>query len=178
MAPIRDRSSRPGPPAGGRTFRCASCDFPITLLEADEAPACPRCGAKRFERASMFSDETMVLPAPGFEARPFWLDDVRATLAGKGPHVAWESDDEIEVVQVADGMTNIGRSFQAQVQLADPTVSRRHAVIHRSGEEAILLDDHSLNGVFVGGQRVDWRPLQDGDEIEIGSFRLQFIDAR
>jgi hypothetical protein len=146
MAPIR--SSRPAPPAGGRTFRCASCDFPITLLEADEAPACPRCGGKR------------------------------ATLAGKGPHVAWESDDEIEVVRVADGMTNIGRSFQAQVQLADPTVSRRHAVIHRNGEETILLDDHSLNGVFVGGERVDWRPLEDGDEIEIGSFRLQFIDAR
>jgi FHA domain len=177
MAPIRDRSPRPGPPAGGRTFRCAGCDFPITLLEGDDTPACPRCGGARFERASIFSGETMTLPAPAVEDRPAWLDEVRETLVSQGPHVAWDAGDEIKAVRVGDGLTPIGRSFQARVLLPDPTVSRRHAVIHRSEDTIILLDDHSLNGVFVGGERVDWRPLEDGDEIEIGSFRLQFIDA-
>jgi DNA-directed RNA polymerase subunit RPC12/RpoP len=177
MAPLRDRPPRPGPPAGGRTFRCTRCEFPITLLEGDETPECPRCGSNRFARASMFSDETMSLPAPALEGRPLWLDDVRSSLVAQGPHVAWDSGDEIEVVSIAEGMTHIGRSFQAQVQLGDPTVSRRHAVIHRSAETTFLLDDHSLNGVFVGGEQVDWRPLDDGDEIEIGSFCLQYIDA-
>src|SRR5436190_3205725 len=129
MASIQDRSSRPGPPAGGRTFRCAGCDFPITLLEGDEAPACPRCGTKRFERASMFSGQTMSLPAPSLEDRPDWLDEVRATLTAQGPHVAWDTGDQIKVVQIAEGLTHIGRSFQAPVLLPDPTVSRRHAVI-------------------------------------------------
>lgn len=120
----------------------------------------------------------MSLPAPALEDRPDWLDEVRATVTMQGPHVAWDTGDEIKVVQIAEGLTQIGRSFQAQVLLPDPTVSRRHAVIHRSDDASILLDDHSLNGVFVGGEPVDWRPLEDGDEIEIGSFRLQFIDAR
>jgi len=38
-----------------------------------------------------------------------------------------------------------------------------------------LLDDRSLNGVFVNGERVEWTTLQDGDEIEIGRYRLNFI---
>jgi hypothetical protein len=148
------------------------------LLESDEAPPCPRCGSRRFERASLFSSETMSLPAPALEDRPDWLDEVRASVTMQGPHVAWDTGDEIKVVQIAEGLTQIGRSFQAQVLLPDPTVSRRHAVIHCNDDASILLDDHSLNGVFVGGEPVDWRPLEDGDEIEIGSFRLQFIDAR
>jgi len=120
----------------------------------------------------------MVLPAPALENRPPWLDEVRATLGSEGPHVAWDTGEEIRTVPVAEGMTHIGRSFQAEIMLPDPTVSRRHAVIHRSHDASILVDDRSLNGVFVGGERVDWRPLEDWDEIEIGSFRLQFIDLR
>jgi pSer/pThr/pTyr-binding forkhead associated (FHA) protein len=40
-----------------------------------------------------------------------------------------------------------------------------------------VLDDRSLNGVFVNGERVEWRVLQDGDEIVVGRYRLQFLEA-
>jgi pSer/pThr/pTyr-binding forkhead associated (FHA) protein len=39
------------------------------------------------------------------------------------------------------------------------------------------LDDRSLNGVFVNGERVEWRVLRDGDEIVVGRYRLHFLDA-
>jgi pSer/pThr/pTyr-binding forkhead associated (FHA) protein len=40
-----------------------------------------------------------------------------------------------------------------------------------------VLDDRSLNGVFVNGDRVEWRELHDGDEILVGRYRLTFMEA-
>jgi pSer/pThr/pTyr-binding forkhead associated (FHA) protein len=40
-----------------------------------------------------------------------------------------------------------------------------------------VLDDRSLNGVFVNGERVEWRVLSDGDEIVVGRYRLHFLEA-
>ena len=71
--------------------------------------------------------------------------------------------------------TRIGRSLTGDVRLDDPTVSRRHALLGRQPDGVRLLDDRSLNGVFVNGERVEWTILQDGDEIEIGRYRLNFI---
>ena len=51
-------------------------------------------------------------------------------------------------------------------------MSRRHALVHREGRAVRVLDDRSLNGVWVNGERVDWRELEDGDELTIGRFRL------
>ncbi len=43
--------------------------------------------------------------------------------------------------------------------------------------ELRALDDRSLNGLFVNGERVDWAPLADGDELEIGRYRLYLLEA-
>ncbi len=71
----------------------------------------------------------------------------------------------------------MGRSLAADVRFDDPTVSRRHALIVRQPDGVRVLDDRSLNGVFVNGERVEWRELQDGDEIVVGRYRLAFLDA-
>lgn len=130
---------------------------------------------KRFDRGSIFSDDTVGLPAADPPEAPGWLAEVRSGLAGNGPHLAWDTGDEIRIAAVPEGFTHIGRSLQADIRLSDPTVSRRHAVIHRSGADSVVLDDHSLNGVFVGGERVEWHPLSDGDEIQIGGLCIHFI---
>ena len=39
-----------------------------------------------------------------------------------------------------------------------------------------VMDDRSLNGVFVNGQRVEWQVLHDGDEIVVGRYRLHFLE--
>ena len=43
--------------------------------------------------------------------------------------------------------------------------------------ELRALDDRSLNGLFVNGEHVDWAPLADGDELEIGRYRLYVLEA-
>ena len=57
-------------------------------------------------------------------------------------------------------------------------MSRRHALIVRQHDGVRVLDDRSLNGVFVNGERVEWRALADGDEIVVGRYRLLFADVR
>ncbi len=74
--------------------------------------------------------------------------------------------------------TRIGRSLAADVRFDDPTVSRRHALIVRQPDGVRLLDDRSLNGVYVNGARVDGRVLEDGDEIIVGRYRLTFLERQ
>jgi pSer/pThr/pTyr-binding forkhead associated (FHA) protein len=47
--------------------------------------------------------------------------------------------------------------------------------VHCEEGAARVLDDRSLNGVFLNGDRIDWHELRDGDEIAIGAFRLFYI---
>lgn len=71
------------------------------------------------------------------------------------------------------GWTRIGRSDAADLQLDDPSVSRRHAlVVAEPGKELRVLDDRSLNGVFVNGHAVEWCALRDSDELAIGRYKL------
>ena len=69
-------------------------------------------------------------------------------------------------------------SLAADLRFDDPTVSRRHALIVRQPDGVRLLDDRSLNGVFVNGARVEGKVLRDGDEIIVGRYRLGFLSVR
>jgi predicted nucleic acid-binding Zn-ribbon protein len=158
---------------------CVECGYSISLSVTDELPTCPACGGSSFRRASMFESPTVdadaISPAP---ALPAWLDGVRASLKPGDQHVAYEEDGEPVVMALQDGWTRIGRSGSADIQLDDATVSRRHALIIRTpGDELRALDDRSLNGLFVNGERVEWAPLVDGDELEIGRFRLYVLQS-
>ena len=59
--------------------------------------------------------------------------------------------------------------------LEDRSVSRRHAVITCRGGEVMLLDDRSLNGVHVNGERVAQARLRDGDAIAVGDVQMRFL---
>ena len=71
----------------------------------------------------------------------------------------------------------VGRSLAADVRFDDPTVSRRHALIVRQPDGVRVLDDRSLNGVFVNGARIEGQTLKDGDEILVGRYRLSFLSV-
>jgi predicted RNA-binding Zn-ribbon protein involved in translation (DUF1610 family) len=156
---------------------CVSCGYSISLSAGDELPSCPACGGSRFRRASMFESSTVAADAVSAAASPpAWLDDVRAELEAPGHYVAYEDGGEPVVVELQDGWTRIGRSGSADVCLDDATVSRRHALIVRTPEDELrALDDRSLNGLFVNGEQVEWAPLTDGDELEIGRYRLYVL---
>ena len=81
------------------------------------------------------------------------------------------------VVALSREWTRIGRSMAADLRFDDATVSRRHALVVNQAEGVRVLDDRSLNGVYVNGQRVEWSPLADGDEVAIGRHTLYFMDT-
>lgn len=72
-------------------------------------------------------------------------------------------------------VTTVGRHPEADIFFDDVTVSRRHAEIIRSASVFELVDQRSLNGSYVNGERVDRGTLTDGAELRIGKFRLNFF---
>jgi hypothetical protein len=104
-----------------------------------------------------------------------WLDDARERLEEPGEYLAYEDGDELKTVALTREWTRIGRSLAADVRFDDPTVSRRHALVVRQADGVRVLDDRSLNGVFVNGSRIEWKVLEDGDEILVGRYRLRFL---
>lgn len=71
--------------------------------------------------------------------------------------------------------TRIGRHPDAHVFLDDVTVSRRHALVTLVEGSVVLTDQASLNGTYVGGERVDSRVLAHGDELQVGRFRFVLL---
>ncbi len=162
--------------AGAGSFRCEACDFAVALQQRDEVPSCPSCGSARFRRSPLFADATAVSPPPRTELEaPQWVEEARAALVRAGDYLALEDDERVRVMPLGHGWTRIGRSLSAQLRLDDPTVSRRHALVHVDEEEAKLLDDRSLNGVFLNGEPVELAELRDGDTISVGRFAVHFI---
>ena len=92
-----------------------------------------------------------------------------------GDYLAYDDGERVRVVALQEGWTRVGRSLAAHVRFDDPTVSRRHALLHCQEDSVRILDDRSLNGVFVNGARVDMRELRDRDQIAIGRFSMHFI---
>jgi pSer/pThr/pTyr-binding forkhead associated (FHA) protein len=72
--------------------------------------------------------------------------------------------------------TTIGRSPDCGIFLDDVTVSRRHAVLSRHDGLYTIEDQGSLNGTFVNRKRVESAQLEDGDELQIGKYRLTFLN--
>jgi pSer/pThr/pTyr-binding forkhead associated (FHA) protein len=171
---------------GAGSFRCQHCGYALTIEGSEVLTPCPSCGGQAFLRASLFSTErirpgdpgepthaALIQPVtPGYDAR---LDRARGELEHPGDYLVYEEQDELRTVALTREWTRIGRSLAADVRFDDPTVSRRHALIVHHPDGLRLLDDRSLNGVFVNGDRIDGRILKDGDEIIVGRYRLSFL---
>jgi pSer/pThr/pTyr-binding forkhead associated (FHA) protein len=71
--------------------------------------------------------------------------------------------------------TTVGRSPDCDVFLDDVTVSRRHALVVRRDGRFFIEDKGSLNGTFLNRRRIESGPLDDGDELQIGKYKLTFL---
>lgn len=72
----------------------------------------------------------------------------------------------------------IGRHEENDILLADPSVSKFHAVILTIGNDQVLEDTNSSNGVQVNGQKITKHILQNNDVVELGDFQLKYINQR
>jgi hypothetical protein len=119
-------------------------------------------------------------PSPDDQSEPerdALLDEARERVEQPGEYLVYEESGEWRTVALTREWTRIGRSLAADVRFDDPTVSRRHALIVRQPDGVRVLDDRSLNGVFVNGARIEGRTLEDGDEILVGRYRLSFLSV-
>jgi hypothetical protein len=82
---------------------------------------------------------------------------------------------EQRLIPLSRPIIHVGRGLVADVRLADPHVSRRHAIIALRGDGARVLDDRSANGTFVNGRRVTIAELSDGDIVRVGRAVFRYL---
>jgi pSer/pThr/pTyr-binding forkhead associated (FHA) protein len=172
-----------GTMAGAGSFRCQQCGYVLTLTSMDALADCPGCAGHDFTRASLFNvarttpDGPLQVDASSPPVDREWYERTREDLLAPGEYILYEEAGETKTFSLTREWTRIGRSLAADVRFDDPTVSRRHALVVRQPDGVRVLDDRSLNGVFVNGERIEWRALQDGDEILVGRYRMMFVSV-
>jgi len=80
-----------------------------------------------------------------------------------------------ESFQVSGERLTVGRRPDSDIFLDDITVSRDHAIIVRRGHDYYIDDCGSLNGTYVNRERIESHHLTDGDELQIGKYKLAFL---
>jgi hypothetical protein len=146
---------------------CTECGF----QNPEAANYCSRCGAL-LEKPSSQGDTTQTYSA----------DEVgelaHAAVEGlEGPALVVRSGGGRagEVFTPAGERTRIGRSPECEIFLDDVTVSRNHALLVERDGGFFVDDQESLNGTFVNRHRIDSARLEDGDELQIGKYRMIFV---
>lgn len=120
-------------------------------------------------------DDTLVQPVEGAEKKARRRGTAHVTVLSGGlvGHI----------FRVGLGETVLGRGTNAQIQINEDGVSRRHAKIIRAPDGTSKIEDlQSTNGTFVNGKRVDLEVLREGDRIRIGAvatldFRYEYVSA-
>ena len=148
---------------------CPECGF----QNPEAANYCSKCGAALHTDEAGVETTMTFTPEEGDEEASEMLDDVGV----KGPALVVRSGGGRagETFVPAAERTMIGRSPDCDIFLDDVTVSRRHASLLRTGEVFRVEDQGSLNGTFVNRKRIEAAELSDGDELQIGKYRLTFL---
>jgi len=147
---------------------CSECGF----QNPESANYCSRCGAllqkgePGVETTQTFAPEDV---AELSEHDELGLEGPALVVRAGGGRAG-------ESFRPAGPRTRIGRSPDCDVFLDDVTVSRNHAVLIEENGHFFVEDQGSLNGTFVNRRRIDRSPLHEGDELQVGKYRLTFIE--
>jgi hypothetical protein len=148
---------------------CPECGF----QNPEAANYCAKCGALLHERESDSVEQTQSFTAEDREELLDSLEDIGVD----GPALVVRSGGGRagETFTPQGDRTSIGRSPDCGIFLDDVTVSRKHAVLAERDGHWLVEDQGSLNGTFVNRKRVESAELDDGDELQIGKYRLTFL---
>ena len=148
---------------------CQECGF----QNPEAANYCARCGALLVKEEGGAEATQTFTADEGDDAPSSALED----LGIKGPALVVRSGGgRAGETFHPEGETTIGRSPDCGIFLDDVTVSRKHAVLVKRDGGFFIEDQGSLNGTFVNRKRVESGQLEDGDELQIGKYRLTFLN--
>ena len=149
---------------------CPECGF----SNAEGANYCQRCGAYLAQSES----------TPGATTASYGVGETGEMEAVAPDPVAERGATLViragggragETFSVVGDRLTVGRRPDSDIFLDDVTVSRDHAILVRRGEDYHLDDCGSLNGTYVNRQRIESYRLSDGDELQIGKYKLAFL---
>ena len=150
---------------------------------------CPECGFQNPEAANYCSKcGALLVRDSGAETTMSYLPEEGADDEGvlgvledagvKGPALVVRSGGGRtgETFHPKGERTTIGRSPDCEIFIDDVTVSRKHAVLLERDGAFLIEDLGSLNGTFLNRRRIESEAeLADGDELQIGKYRLTFL---
>jgi hypothetical protein len=152
-------------------MHCPECGF----VNPEGANYCQKCGAFLPETEAEGGSTTAAyqLDEAG-DLKPVDIDEV----AADGATLAIRSGGGRagEVFEVEGERTRIGRSPDAEVFLDDVTVSRNHALLVRRRDGLYVDDLGSLNGTYVNRRRIESHKLANGDELQVGKYKLTYLE--
>jgi FHA domain/zinc-ribbon domain len=147
---------------------CPECGF----QNPEAANYCSRCGALLAVETGSETTMSFDVDEAGDEG-----ESLLSTLGITGPALVVRSGGGMagQPFQPTGPRTLIGRSPECDIFLDDVTVSRRHAEIVRDDDTFTIRDLGSLNGTYVNRKRIESIVLEDDDEVQIGKYRLTFL---
>jgi pSer/pThr/pTyr-binding forkhead associated (FHA) protein len=170
---------------------CTNCGH----QNPDAANFCPQCGARlasttgrpAVDESAVEATATIVFGSTPDQAAKTDTSDRALDPVDAAAVDALPTGHALLVVQRGPGSGNrflldadvvrAGRSPESDIFLDDVTVSRNHAEFHRDGHTFKVADSGSLNGTYVNRDRIESVYLTDGDEVQIGKYRLVFFSG-
>ncbi len=155
-------------------LHCPECGF----VNLEGANYCQKCGAflgdgPRDGKAAGSETTAAYQVDEAGELRPVDLERV----AAEGATLVIRSGGGRagEAFELGEEQTRVGRSTESDVFLDDVTVSRNHALLVRRRDGVYIDDLGSLNGTYINRRRIDSHKLADGDELQIGKYKLTYL---
>jgi hypothetical protein len=154
-------------------LHCSECGF----VNPEGANYCQKCGAYLARPEGEGEDASTMAYKVGEtgEYEPVDVTD-EVDRAGAALVVRSGGGRAGESFTVDRDRMSIGRTPDAAVFLDDVTVSRNHALIVRRDDGLYIDDLGSLNGTYVNRRRIESHKLEDGDEIQVGKYKLSYLE--
>ena len=148
---------------------CPECGF----ANADGANYCQRCGA--FLAQSEAPPGTTTAAYKVGETGEIEAIEPRGVVPGAALVIRAGGGRAGEMFPLDGDRLTVGRRPESDIFLDDVTVSRDHAILVRRGRDYHLDDCGSLNGTYVNRRRIESHRLVDGDELQVGKYKLTFL---
>jgi pSer/pThr/pTyr-binding forkhead associated (FHA) protein len=151
---------------------CPECGF----VNAEGANYCQKCGA--YLSRPEGTDEPTTMTYRVDESGEMQVVDIDEVVdnAGAAMVIRAGGGRAGESFPLGEDRLSIGRSPDAGIFLDDVTVSRNHALVVRRRDGRYIDDLGSLNGTYVNRRRIESHALEDGDEIQVGKYKLSYLE--